>query len=483
MRSKQNESRKHISVTDNVSPKVEEHLWGALLTRLPMVALSALIAVIVLVETSPISGQESSRRIVGASAPNAAGEVIRDEPLSRITRTLYMHSPREGQSYVINNFYVGHAGLDRYQVRTTQVQGDVYQDAKIRFSSDNGRTWSEFRKDVEQDITVKEGYAREPSIFPPVYDPVAKRMLRMTLLRTHKGDPRISGHKQLWDKSIWQSSGDDGRTWDPPKLLKYEEGADYSATDWSNPEFLTHNRSYTGYNIQPLADGGMATACSIGTTIVNEKGEKENVGGVVLFIGHWNAAQRTYQWQASNTVAVSKAISSRGLFEGWVSQLANGDLFVDMRASRTKKNPGRGFYAISKDGGKTLGKAMELKYDDDTRFFRPSSLGKMLRHSVTGKLYWFGNINDFPDLSDGNRPRYPLYFAEVDEDKPALKRHTLSVIDDYDPKTQTASIQFSNFSVVEDRETHVFELYLTGWGEYKNGRTAHVYRYAIPLKD
>jgi len=403
---------------------------------------------------APIVAQDSSRPIVGAAAPNAVGEVIRDEPLAHITRKLYMHYPKEGQSYVINTFYVGPRGLDRYQVRTIQVHDDVYQEAQIRFSRDNGQSWSTFRQETEQDITLKDGYAREPAIFGPTYDPVARRMLRLTLLRTHKGDPRISGYKQLWDHSIWQSSGDDGRTWDPPKLLKYEEGADYSETDWGNTDFLAHNASYTGYNIEPLADGGMATACSIRTTITNEKGVQESVGGVVLFVGRWNAERKTYVWQASNVVAVSKTSSSRGLFEGWVSQLANGDLFVDMRASRTKKNPGRSFYAISKDGGKTLGKARELKYDDGTRFFRPSSLAKMLRHSLTRKLYWIGNINDFPDLSDGNRPRFPLYLVEVDEDKSALKRHTLSVIDDYDPKTQTASIQFSNFSVIEDRETH-----------------------------
>jgi len=445
--------------------------------------LLGLAVALAVLEAAPVIAQESSGRVVGASAPNVAGEVIRDEPLARITRKIYMPPPKEGQSYVIHDYYVGPIGLARVQVRTTQIQGDVYQDAQIRFSPDNGRTWSEFRQYTEHDITVNDGFAREPSGFTPTYDPAAKRMLRLALLRTHKGDPRISGFKQLWDQTIWQTSADDGKTWTSPRLLKYEEGADYSTTDWGNPDFLTHNRSYTGYNLEPLADGGMATACSISTKIINEQGEKESVGGVAIFVGRWNAKRNTYEWRASNTVAVSKAVSTRGLFEGWVSRLANGDLFVDMRGSRTKTNHGRSFYAISKDGGKTLSESRELKYDDGVRFFRPSSLAKIVRHSVTGKLYWFGNINDFPDRSDGNRPRFPLYMVEVDEDKPALKRHTLSVIDDYDPKTQTPSIQFSNFSVVENRETNAFELYLTGWGQYENGRTANVFEYTIQLKD
>jgi hypothetical protein len=69
--------------------------------------------------------------------------------------------------------------------------------------------------------------------------------------------------------------------------------------------------------------------------------------------------------------------------------------------------------------------------------------------------------------------------AEVDESLPALRRSSLTIIDDYDPKTQTPEIQFSNFSLIEDRETHAFEMYLTGWGEYPNVYQANVFRYDI----
>jgi hypothetical protein len=104
----------------------------------------------------------------------------------------------------------------------------------------------------------------------------------------------------------------------------------------------------------------------------------------------------------------------------------------------------------------------------------------MFRHSKTGILYWFGNLSDKP--TSGNSPRYPLYIAEIDETKPAIIRKTLSIIDDYDPKTQTAAVQFSNFSLVENRETHDYDLYMTVWGEFPTVYQANVYKYAIKLK-
>lgn len=423
--------------------------------------------------------------IIGLLTPAICGAegtatMTREGPLARVTRELYMPYPKVSESYVINNFYLGPTGLERYQVRTRQVHDDVYQDAEIRFSRDNGRAWTDWRHDPDRDIRVRGDYAREPYLFTPTFDPAAGRMVRLTLLRTHKGDPRIAGYKELWDHTVYQTSTDGGHVWDTPRLLKYEPGGDYSATDWGNVEYLTHNRSYTGYNVLPLRDGRIATACSVTVPITNAKRETENVGGVRLFVGKWNRGRADYDWISSATVGVPKEVSDRGLMEAWIAQLRSGDLFLVMRGNATKINPGRHFYAISTDGGKTLSEARELAYDDGSQFYAPSSLSMMFRHSVTGKLYWFGNISDKP--SDGNYPRHPLYLAEVDEHKPALKRDTLTIIDAWDPKTQTQWVQFSNFSLMEDRETHAYEMYMTLWGEYTDTYQANVCQYLIDLK-
>jgi len=305
-------------------------------------------------------------------------------------------------------------------------------------------------------------------------------MVRTTLLRTHKGDPRVAGYKQLWNHTIYQTSTDGGHIWDTPRLLKFEPGGEYSATNWGDPEYLNRNRCYSGYNVIPLRGGGIATACCMTVQITNERNQAENVPGVRLFVGRWNTSRGDYDWTSTATAGVIPTISDRGLMEPWVAQLLNGDLFIVMRSNGTKTHPGRHFYCVSRDGGKTLSEARELAYDDGTEFYAPSSLSMLLRHSVTGKLYWFGNICAQP--ADGNRPRYPLYLAEVDEERPALRRRTLTIIDDYDPQTQTQGIQYSNFSLIEDRQTRAFEMHMTLWGEYPDGYQANVYRYVITLK-
>jgi len=99
----------------------------------------------------------------------------------------------------------------------------------------------------------------------------------------------------------------------------------------------------------------------------------------------------------------------------------------------------------------------------------------MLRHS-NGKLYWFGNIS--ATAPEGNSPRYPLVIAEVDEDKAALKRATVTAIDDRMPG-QPADMQLSNFSVLENRETHGIELYLAGYGQNPDG--ADSLRYVLKV--
>ena len=137
--------------------------------------------------------------------------------------------------------------------------------------------------------------------------------------------------------------------------------------------------------------------------------------------------------------------------------------------------PGRKYFSISADGGRTLSPVAEWKYDDGTSFYSPSSYHRMLRHS-NGKLYWFGNIS--ATAPEGNSPRYPLVIAEVDEDKAALKRATVTAIDDRMPG-QPADMQLSNFSVLENRETHGIELYLAGYGQNPDG--ADSLRYVLKV--
>ena len=93
-----------------------------------------------------------------------------------------------------------------------------------------------------------------------------------------------------------------------------------------------------------------------------------------------------------------------------------------------------------------------------------------------------GNIT--PGAPKGNDPRYPLVIAEVDEEKAALKKSTVTVIDDR-AEGQGENIQFSNFSLLENRETQALELWLTTYGQEvdpDDGYTADSYKYTLVLE-
>lgn len=103
----------------------------------------------------------------------------------------------------------------------------------------------------------------------------------------------------------------------------------------------------------------------------------------------------------------------------------------------------------------------------------------MIRHSVTGKLYWIGNVCSAPP--SGNTPRYPLIIAEVDETIPALKRNTVTRIDDRQ-QGESSRLQLSNFSLLENRHTHNLEVYLTRIGaDPEDFWGADAYKYTITI--
>lgn len=81
----------------------------------------------------------------------------------------------------------------------------------------------------------------------------------------------------------------------------------------------------------------------------------------------------------------------------------------------------------------------------------------------------------------GNSPRCPLIIAEVDEKAVALKKDTVTLIDDRQANDGPA-LQLSNFTLFEDRVTHRFEMYLIRLGENATDRwSANAYKYTLTL--
>jgi len=206
--------------------------------------------------------------------------------------------------------------------------------------------------------------------------------------------------------------------------------------------------------------------------------------GSMCFIGKWNAEKTDYEWTGGKPVWLSRDVTSRGLLEPEVAELKDGRVLVVWRGSNAKldpaKAPGRKWFSVSTDGGSTLSTPKAWTYDDGSGFYSPSSIHRLIRHTVTGKLYWVGNI--CPGRSSGNSPRYPLVIAEVNEKIPALKRSTVTLIDDRRPGDDSR-LQLSNFSLLADRETHALEIGLTRLGaDPKDFWGSDAYRYTLRLK-
>ena len=395
-----------------------------------------------------------------------------NRPIVKAEKEVYGRHPRKGVGAWVTVRYV-EPGLEREEVHTTWAKSDTPEKPKRRWSRDNGRTWSEFEP-MPDVVTHPQGVRVFWGRGPQLYDPSSKVTVSIWLRQPHL---RGRHHNHCFARI----SRDHGLTWDEPTLLRYEDGEAFDPDDPFREGFLKHNQAYFGSNILHHSSGTLIHCVAH----ANAPGDPNNDErpwrmGSLCFVGRWNAESGDYQWTAGMRVEISSDVSSRGLMEPAVAELDDGRVLVIWRGSNTSKTPGRKWFSVSADGGLTLGEVQELKYDDGTRFYSPSSIHRMIRHSVTGKLYWVGNISAVPPRA--NSPRYPLVIAEVDETIPALKRNTVTAIDDRQPG-ESDRLQLSNFSLLENRETHKLEVYLTRIGaDPSDFWGADAYKYTLTLK-
>ncbi len=407
---------------------------------------------------------------VAAGVRMVAADALQNRPIVTVSKELYKSHPRPGAAADVTVNYVG-PKREREEIHSLQIRDDVPDEPKRRFSADGGRTWSEFEPQpttlsYPKGVEVWEGPGAK------LYDPKTGALVGVWLRQ-------INRNGLYHNFTYSRISRDFGKTWSTPRQLKYESGDDFDPDNPLNPGFLQRNHAYFGSNILRYSNGTLihAVAHANAEGDVNEKRPWRMAS--LCFVGRWDKNLRGYQWTAGKRIAISPEVSSRGLMEPEVAELADGRVLVIWRGSNTSTTPGRKWHSISADGGVTLSPVQELRYDDGSQFYSPSSFHRMIRHSITKRLYWIGNI--CPNPPSANSPRYPLVIAEIDESIPALKRDTVTVIDDRQPD-QSPAVQFSNFSLVENRNTHELELYLTPYGEdASNVFTADNYKYTLRL--
>jgi len=437
-----------------------------------------------------------------AAPKRQAGRKPPSAPICDVEREIYAKSPGPGVAAIVSVQYLG-PGLRRREIHGHEAKSDLGEKFRVRTSEDNGRTWSAFEPlGIGTDALRQGENFMEELSFAVQYDPVARLTIEILFRRVFLGDPEKAlaayweGENRMSDHCFYRLSSDDGRTWTVPRQLLYEDGPRFDPENWAEPRFLTTNQMYGGYDITSLSDGRIAYPAIIPVPHVEDAEDRGvcagvpwyagrgSVHGALCFIGTWRAEKGDYDWTSSRPVWVRRSVSSRGFAEPALAELGDGRLMMELRGSNVhldpKSFPGRKWLSLSPDGGRTWSPAADLRFDTGEQFWAPATFAKFIRSSRTGNLYWIGNISRGP--AEGNGPRYPLYIAEVDERLAALKKSTLTLIDDRRPG-DFEGLQLSNFSLLENRETGDLEIFLSRLGERADSVfSADAYKYTLKLR-
>ncbi len=415
-------------------------------------------------------------RWTGDVEERIAGSVMRlvrqvRGPLAGGRKDLYRAHPRPGAAAIVSVHSTG-TGSGRMEVQGVEARDDVPSELQVRFSEDGGRTWSEFSP-LPETLSHPAGVEVWEGSGAKLFDPQTGVLIEVWLRQIHHG----ATYNNFTYSRV---SRDHGRTWSVPRQLRYEEGEEFDPRDPLRPGFFERNQAYFGSDILKLRDGTILhPVAHAGAPDDPEDRRRPWKMGSLCFRGRWDPGAGDYRWTAGKRVSISPRVSSWGLMEPEAAELLDGRILVIWRGSDTPETPGRKWFALSTDGGRSLGEPAELRYDDGSSFYSPSSYHRMVRAGGTGKLFWIGNISSVPPR--GNWPRYPLVIAEVDERIPALRKDTVATIDDRGPG-QPEEIQFSNFSLLEDREAGELELYLTTYGQDpRDAFGADCWRYRLEL--
>ncbi|NLG27442.1 MAG: exo-alpha-sialidase [Chloroflexi bacterium] len=414
-------------------------------------------------------------------------------PIARVERSLYYPHDSERGAACISSRYIG-SGLQREERLAFERYDDWQEGHRVRVSNDNGRTWSDWRV-VHEEWPLVDGLSKEETPFAYCYDPVSARYVQFVFQRltVGRGEEAIArswrlGEQTYFDHVFYRTSADNELSWNEPHQLRYEEGPMFDPQHWGVEAYLRSNQMYGAYEAIGTRAGTVVFPSAEVPMDVTERGTLERVHGLLVFVGRWDPAIAGYRWERSQPLWVPHRVSGRGLQEPAIAELADGRLMLVMRGSNrvhppnwqgTVENGGHKWTATSSDGGLTWSHVTALCYDTGEPFYSPASLARLLRHPATGRLYCLLNISAEPTA--GNSPRYPLYLAEVDEQRAAIKRDSLAVIDDRDPQSDTEQVQFSNFSMLIDRETGRLELYMTRYGERADWRMADAWKYTITM--
>lgn len=395
-----------------------------------------------------------------------------------VSKEIFAKSPEAGVAGLGYCWYVQPDGAEMEAVYAAQTKSDMQDRKWRRWSSDNGKTWSE-AEEIEFIRRSPEGVHRIYS-HPPRIDPYKRCLIRFSN-RVCLPNDRISEAPSRW--TMWYEVSRDG-------------GRNYTVAEQIIGEGFTPDHPFepifSGKNGYMLGDQTCAPIfLPNGTILVPIQIAELNADRELfqpyntpfyqsrVLIGKWKNDTQI-SWGISSPVRLSPAKTTRGVFEPTLAHVADGKILMVLRGSnmRKKELPGYKWYSVSEDDGRTWSKVRPWTYTNAERFFSPSSCSQLIKHS-SGRLFWLGNICH--DNPDGNLPRHPFVIGEVDQASLLLKKETLVVIDDVQ-NGENPDMRLSNFHAYEDRLTHEIVICMPRWFAYRKSEsdwTTDTYRYRV----
>ena len=383
------------------------------------------------------------------------------------------------------DIYTDMTGLKREQHREVSGESDWNRTHDVRYSNDNGRSWSEWTDIFGDDYTRAADGSWERMKWwtrarhlNPVHNHMIGLGMEVVFINGHN-DAYAAYWKGKKLSTAWHAvltvrkAGEDT---DSEQPVHYEPGPEYDPNNPTNPEYFITNGCSAGSPFV-MKNGDILLTLHPPTeyccrrlgidmkTITPD--DSVFTQGMMVARGKWDGSK--YAFTFSEPVVINDMQSSRGFWEATVAELNSGRIVVVMRGSNwlapgSRMEPGTPpykWYTYSDDGGKTFVPAVPWHYDTGEAIYASATPSYFIRSTKNGKLYWTGNITDH--TADGNYPRFPIVIVQVDDTYGYAIRDMLTVIDtqrDY----ESDKVQLTNHRMLEDRETKNIELYLEKLG-------------------
>ena len=368
-----------------------------------------------------------------------------------VTRESYVPSPGPGQGVMGGSFYTRNDGLQLMSVHVITQRSDTVEVALIRYSDDNGLTWSD-ATEWPMRFDAPGGSGRR-HFWGGYLDTRTDRFNSMWNEGVLPTDDPLEGMRQ-W--AMYYGVSEDGGRTELHRQQIVHEGDAYDETHHLPGVTKGKNCVMVGDRGQvPLTRSDGVILVPVQSTPTGPDGDYVNPGrgftytDCMMLKGVWQDDRRL-SWTCSERVVGDPERTTRGLIEPTIAELNDGSILMVMRGSNdaVPEWPAHKWMSLSKDGGDTWTKAEPWTYEDGDAFYSPSACSQLLPHS-NGKLYWIGNICE--ENPRRNRPRYPIIIGEVDQDSGQLIRESVTTLDDRQ-SGESERMTLSNFHAREDRE-------------------------------